>query len=501
MVDVIIWSGTPDRNPKLTPRYIGPYKIAKALRDQSYSCQIIDFINFMTEKQLYFITKKFLSNKTLVLAISTTFLNQILYTWPDGLKKSWPYHVYCALKQIKLEHPYIKIILGGHKAHAIDGLEIVDASVINYGEDIIIDLLDFYKWNKPEPHFEVNKIINPPYTERKMYDKPVKVRHNIQYDTHLFTDNDCIIDGETLPIEISRGCRFKCKFCYHLLLGRGKLDYLRDFELIKNQMLHNKSNWSVSNYFVICDTFNDTAEKMQRWYNMVKSLPFNINYTGYVRADLLYAFPEQAHILKETGIYSVFHGIETFGTESSKIIGKGWSGKYAKDWLPKLYHDVWNGEVLQHLSFIVGLPGDTRESLLDTARWFVNNKMWSTEFIPLDLSYNKTQSLRRSSEFEKTYEMYGYSFPNKNNQQEWHLPYWNKTEAANFAEIELKNTVKASNVWFNSWSVGALKTFGIPEQWFTLAWQQTNSLQHTIETINAKSDIFMEKYTQKLCDL
>src|SRR5882672_11418409 len=265
-MDAVILSSGPysPTGTKFVYRYIGPYKIAHACRAYGYDVQVIDFINFMSEAQVYTYAKRFITAKTTVLAISTTFLFFKVYA--GGASKAnasmWPEHILAAVTRLKREHPRLKLILGGYNSNIAEGHDIVDGAVLNYGEDIFLELLDHLSLGMDEPIYQTIEI-NDQGETRKIYNTARDKRHDITTDNHIFTRQDCIPPGETLPLEVSRGCIFTCKFCHHLLLGRGKLDYLRSFECIREELLHNYAQWGITNYYVICDTFNDTLEKMQ----------------------------------------------------------------------------------------------------------------------------------------------------------------------------------------------------------------------------------------------
>ena len=73
-MDVILWNSGPKNNGHIVSRTIGPYKIARALEQASYSVQVIDHVAWFTTTDLYNVSKKFITNETRVLGISTTFL-------------------------------------------------------------------------------------------------------------------------------------------------------------------------------------------------------------------------------------------------------------------------------------------------------------------------------------------------------------------------------------------------------------------------------------------
>ena len=499
---IILTSGPLSSGPtKFLYRYIGPYKIAHFCRNYGYDVQVIDFVNFMSEEQLYYYITKFIVSDTAIIALSCTFLFYKLYA--GGASKNdmllWPEHLLAALQRIKAEYPNVHIVLGGYNCNLVVGHDIVDSAIMNYGEDIFLELVEHLKLGSDEPEYQMASI-GDSNEMRKIYNKSKKIRHDIQIDSHVFYNNDCIMPQEVLPIEISRGCIFSCKFCHHLLLGRGKMDYLRSFECIRAEIMENYNKWKITSYYVICDTFNDTLEKMQKWHDMIMSLPFKIKYTCYLRADLIERFPEQAHILQQTGLYSAFHGLESFGQQASYTIGKAWSGKKAKEYIPRLYHDIWGDQVKQVNGFIIGLPGDTRETIKDTINWYKENDLYGIVLEPLNLSNNK-HSLARFSEFEKNYEKYDYKFGDDRNN--WILPYWDKNQVLEFHTNFVRPTIDPINAWYTSWQVMALYSCGIYEIYPLLAnkqWQQANSYrwQDIQNEINDLTDQFLQKYFQKL---
>lgn len=448
-MDVVIWnSGSKDT----VFRTLGAYKIAHASRKAGYTAQVIDFINMMTEDELYRCTVKFITSETLALGISTTFLM--------NRNTALPAAVVNVLNMIADEFPDLQIVFGG--AQARDTLKDINLKakfsvVVEYGEDVFVELLENYRYKKSLPQFQLafrgSKAI-------RIFKNATTARYNIETDDHLFTQQDYIMQNETLPIEISRGCIFKCKFCNHFLLGRGKLDYLRSMECIKQELVHNYENWQVTNYYVICDTFNDTEYKMQQWHKMVMSLPFKIRYTAYLRADLLDRYKDVPHMLKESGLLASYHGIESLGVEASRIVGKAWSGKRARDYIPHLYYDIWGKQVLPTLSFIAGLPGDTRESITDTVRWFESNDLHRLTLQRLGLNHNMKN--KHVSEFELNSEKYGYSFPWPDTSYRWKTDYWDFLEATEFVK-SLQPDIARISARHASWDSMTLLQFGFTE--------------------------------------
>ena len=402
-MDVIFWNGGIDWG---LSRSIGPYKVAHWVRKHNYTAQVIDFIDKISEDVLYNITKKFINPNTIVLGLSTTFLSLTLHTHSDGHKRNIAEHILNVLKRIKLENPNIKIVLGGYQSDTIQDYGVIDATIMSYdeaSEDIFIEYLDYLSKNSIPPQ-------SYDYSNRPVYHKANNPKYNIEVDDFKFTKQDCILRGEPLPLDVSRGCIFKCSFCRYPHLGKKKFDYVRGMNYLKEEMLNNYHEFGTTSYLILDDTFNDTEIKMQLFHSMVKSLPFEITYTAYLRADLIHRYPNMTHYLKDSGLFGAFFGLESLHPVASKIVGKAWSGKHAKEYIPELYHSIWKGQVPIHTNFIVGLTGDTQENINDTAKWFIQNKLHSINFECLGL-YGPDQTTNRTikSDLDKDPSKYGYT--------------------------------------------------------------------------------------------
>jgi hypothetical protein len=467
-MDVILWSGG-IVDGKWFERYIGPYKIAHWIRKHGYQAQVIDYIDKASEDDLYNITTRFITETTKILAVSTTFLSTVPFMWEDGSLRLFPEHAISVLKRIKDKHPNIKFVLGGYMSDKYSDYGIFDVSIMSYTsatEDIFLEYLNHLNKGDPLPKGE---IIFPLYAKdcrRMHFNRANNPVYNIEIDDFRFIKEDFILDKEPLPMDISRGCIFACRFCQYPHLGKKKLDYIRGMNYIEEEMLYNYENFGTTSYYVLDDTFNDTEFKMQEFYNMSQRLPFNLSYSAYVRADLVHRFPNTAHLLKQSGLTGVFHGIESLHPEASKLVGKAWSGKHGKEFLPKLYHDIWNGEVAQHLSFITGITGDTKENIQDTIKWFIDNDLPSIKFQALGLFGNDDSNSRKTiqSEFDRNVEKYGYTVlkGGTRGRIDWKNDNWTNHTAINEATKAMENLMPYQK--HAGWGVQPLMWYGISRE-------------------------------------
>jgi len=404
----------------------------------------------MSKDELISYTEKFITGDTICIGASSTF-------WAtDGKKGTSGSNIQEKIQEVILtlreKYPHVKFVLGGHNADFVstENYKLFDASIIGDAEDNFLELVNSWRDHK--------SIFHPVTRGGKPFINAVSNKmFNIEHCDHKFVDNDCIIDGEPLPIEISRGCIFKCAFCQYPHIGKTKFDYLRNFDLIKEELEYNYSRWGTTNYYILDDTFNDSDFKMQRWHEITSGLPFKINYSSYLRADLLHRNPHHIDLLRDSGLFSCHIGIETFHPEASRLIGKGWCGKEAKSFLPQLkskWHDI-----IIRATFILGIPPETIDDFNSTLEWLIDNKncaIDSWRFHPLFITPGKRTM---SSEFDKNFEKYGFTYDSKTSQ--WNTPYFDSTSAYNLANEfnEMEKTLIIDN-----WSAISYLGLGVTKQ-------------------------------------
>lgn len=493
-MDVIFLNSGPssEENLHFFSRYIGPYKLAHWLRKHGYACQVIDFIPDLTEEQLDLALRKFLTKDTLVLGISTTFLYGLTrYLWKNGRTGMFPEHLVQILLRIKTEYPGLKIVLGGYGSDRAWMAGIPDAAIMSYTtatEDIFLEYVEHLRTGSPRPlgRLETSFIgqaeANRP---RLVYDQARDKKYNIEQDDFRFVREDIILPGEPLPLDVSRGCIFACRFCQYPHLGKKKLDYVRGMEYIRDELIYNHENFGTTHYMMLDDTFNDTEWKIKNFHDMVSALPFNIDYTAYLRADLIDRFPDTAHMLKDSGLWGAFHGLESLHPYASKLVGKAWSGTRAREYIPRLYHDIWSGQVPQQLSFIIGLPRETKDDIKDTIRWYEENKLYLINFKALNINGNNNQRSNRSilSEFDRDPEKYGFKFqeipadPESRDQttprSTWYNETWTRTQATEFQKKVNRYLLDKSRI--SVWNLGSTQFLGLAKD--TL---MTTYLDHNI---------------------
>lgn len=456
-MDVIFLNSTVNKTDPV--RYIGPSKISHWLRKHGIDSIVIEFVDILSKDILLKLIRKFISNKTAIIAVSTTFLynkgkNSKNYESDEIYKFNenydLPIHVIDALNIIKEEFPKIKFVAGGHNSEVVKAQELFDATVMNYkshSEELFLEYYNYVIGKGPPPYR--NLTYKSEGVSRPWFDEPRTQLYNIMCDDFRWAKENCIVEGEPLPLDVSKGCIFSCKFCRMVEIGKKKYDYVRQPSFIEDELNYNFENFKTQNYYIMCDTFNDTTQKVEDFYNVTQKLNFKIKYSTCARADLIHRFSDTAHQLKESGLFGVHFGIESLNTEASTLIGKAWSGKHAKMYIPELVYDIWKNEVMVTMTFIAGLKGESIDDLKETVRWSIEHDLTSY-FAPLTVfNPNVTSNVFSKSEFDKNTINYGYIFPKNNDSRYWENGEWNYDLAKQTAEhlVSQLNVCNKTSIW------------------------------------------------------
>jgi radical SAM superfamily enzyme YgiQ (UPF0313 family) len=157
------------------------------------------------------------------------------------------------------------------------------------------------------------------------------------------------------------------------------------------------------------ETFNDRSDKIIKFADVVEKLHFVPWFTGYIRADLLISRPQDREELLRMNVLGQYYGVETFDTRSAKAIGKGMNGDRLKQGLVDIRDYFTTHGRKQYrgtLSFILGLPYESIESIYQTNQWLVDN--WQGQsFIAHSLEI-PTGEFEKPSKLSLNYKKYGY---------------------------------------------------------------------------------------------
>jgi radical SAM superfamily enzyme YgiQ (UPF0313 family) len=414
-------------------RPLGSYQIAWYLREFNYSVQVLDFLHKFSEDQIWRLLQKYVDKNTKIIGYAP------MINFPDS--RDFNNTMEKILLKIRKNFPWIKIVAGGAASQFFikeyRNKSLFDVIFVGHAEDTMLAYCNHIFQNEKPLAFE--KIEGNVVIRENIPLPQIKNKFDIKKCRHSWAENDFIQPGETLPIELGRGCIFSCKFCQYPYLGKEKDDFTREMDLVKLEILENYNKYKTTNYYMVDDTFNANRERTKAFYEMTKELPFKINFSAYLRLDLIATWPEQEKILIDSGLKSCFFGIESLNPDSAKLIGKGWQGKNVKKYLPGLYHDIWNKKVSPRLGFIVGLPPESFDGMKETHQWLVDHELPNWVWEPLFIARDKINTY--TSEFDRNAENYGFEFVNDNGEIIWKHTLYNQRQARDFKD-QLTNLAK-----------------------------------------------------------
>jgi radical SAM superfamily enzyme YgiQ (UPF0313 family) len=410
-------------------RSLGPYRIATCLEDAGYTTFVLDFIVNLTTDEIISSIAKHLGPDTLWVGFSSSFfwpgkpkhvdyqnidkeklkvdlreLNEMYYT-PDYAE------VKKVINYVK-SNSGAKLVYGGARAQYFVIDKNIDYYVVGNADNSVTELTDLLGGNLDKLSVARSVTIdNTVVTVIDSADYAEPDTKNIS--TKWFNKNFNVLHKEGLPLELARGCIFKCKFCDYQLIGKKKGTYLRSIDQVRDEMI---KTWEVSgtdSYYFTDDTFNDDNDKLEELHRMFTSLPFKPKFSSYLRIDLINRYPHQAELLTEMGLVGTFFGLETMQPESAKSIGKGLHPNKVKDRLYQL-NELWKNKVNIEAGFILGLPYDSMAYFNELLSWTLedDNPIQNIHYYPLYL-FNRKKSDPLSkyvSEFSLNPEIYGYTF-------------------------------------------------------------------------------------------
>jgi radical SAM superfamily enzyme YgiQ (UPF0313 family) len=150
---------------------------------------------------------------------------------------------------------------------------------------------------------------------------------------------------------------------------------------------------------------------MNEWCDMLETLPFKVTYGGYVRLDLFERYPKTAKRLYNNGLRGCSFGIETFHPVAAKIIGKSFSAKKGKQFLDYIWEEVFEKNVFIISTNIIGLPGESFESVEASHKWYKERPHILELWAPLYMSSDPKRWVAPTV-FGEDPGKWGYTFPN-----------------------------------------------------------------------------------------
>jgi radical SAM superfamily enzyme YgiQ (UPF0313 family) len=384
---------------RIWSRYLGPYPLVSLIKKNTEKSVVL--IDFFTKIENFFIyIDEFIDHQTELICMSTTFLNLemnadtsrfSLWHETELSAQNWFMQLRSLLKKKKSK---AKIVVGGHsidvlfKKYALkelisipDNLKNVDFFVHGYAEQIILDIVN--NRIRSQTLFEKNGLT--------FLSDGSRAGQNAIVVENSFDHTMGIQNNEWLPIEIAKGCKFSCKFCFYDNKGSTP----KNIDLLRSELIRNYEYFGTTGYILTDDTINDSREKIENLHTTFSKLPFKIEWISYARPDMFFRYPETIDAIFEIGARGLFLGIETLSHKAGMIAGKGLHPDKIKYTLEKLSQKAKSRCFLLG-SFIIGLVGETEASLNKTLSYLKTQTV--LDMIQYEILFVREQDRRMNSE-------------------------------------------------------------------------------------------------------
>ncbi len=272
--------------------------------------------------------------------------------------------------RIKREAPHIQTVFGGVHISALGssllrGFEAIDYLCLGEGERTLAELCDGTPpdrvtglafrdngravQNPPRDHIpHLDSLPFPAYEKLHGFPKG--------YNLPLFS----YIHAPGATMVTSRGCPYQCSFCDRSVFSRGYRFNSADYIYAHAAYLRNR--FGVRHVNIYDDLFTMHRARISKFCNLLVSKPLNMRFNCAVRVG--HCDDELLEMLKNAGFLQLSLGIET-GDETQMAAHKpGVDLAAVRDTVRRIQAKGLRAKGL----FMMGLPGDTRESILKTTQ-------------------------------------------------------------------------------------------------------------------------------------
>ena len=267
------------------------------------------------------------------------------------------------IKDVKSINPNIMTVMGGphvsfHAEETLNTFPELDFIIRGEGEKTIVELTDAVQNRKnPETVNGISFLKNgrlfqtPDRDLSDVNSLPLPARHHIPLGRYKAL-------GMPISMTSSRGCPFKCIFCVGRKMVGAKVRYRNPKSVVDEMVSLQRLGFHQIN--LADDLFTANKQHCHAVCDEILNRSLNLSWTSFARVDTV---SEDVLVkMKAAGCHTVSFGVETGNAEMLKRIKKG----ITLNQVIAAVEMCNTAGVVPHVSFILGLPGETPETLKET---------------------------------------------------------------------------------------------------------------------------------------
>ncbi|UCG38336.1 MAG: radical SAM protein [bacterium] len=189
---------------------------------------------------------------------------------------------------------------------------------------------------------------------------PWPARHFLPMKRYF--DNPGDIPEPAVQMWASRGCAFSCTYCIWPQIMDGNRYRTRDIGDVLDEIRHVMDHYGARSIYFDDDTFNIGRERMLRFCHEKVERGLDVPWAIMARADLM--DEEILQAMAASNLQAVKYGIESADPDLLKNVSKGLDLEKAI----RIVEMTKKFGIKVHLTFMFGIPGETRDSIRRTVR-------------------------------------------------------------------------------------------------------------------------------------
>ncbi len=295
-------------------------------------------------------------------------------------------------KMVKQQMPEKTVIIGGpHVTLYPDDAFSEDVDYIFLGEadHSILELIEYMNnGNGEAPQItgllkRVNGEFKGDTSTNLVKDMNVlpKIELDKMYDLSRFYPPVHIRGKKVMNVIGTRGCPYKCTFCAVAEINGVKLRKLTPENFIDQLEYFVKQGYD--SFIIYDDTFTIDRKRAAAIAKEILARRLNIKWNCFTRVDLI--TPELLDLMKESGCYHIMFGCESFNEKTVQKLKKGFTVEQSYKGIEMTN----KAGIMAASSFMLGLPGETKEDMLHTIHE-VCRLPFSTALFPIFEPYKGT---------------------------------------------------------------------------------------------------------------
>jgi anaerobic magnesium-protoporphyrin IX monomethyl ester cyclase len=262
----------------------------------------------------------------------------------------------------------VLVVMGGvHATFASEQLlrryEDLDVIVLGEGEYTMLDLARAWMSDR-----QLRRVKGISYREGKKIvvtesRKRIENLDELPYPAFHLLSLSSIEDYPTLkhrdrilPMLTSRGCPYYCVFCATSVL-HGKKYRKRTAKSVVDEIEYNNKKYHANGVAFIDDIFTLDQERTEKICDEIQRRRLSIKWACSTRVDCV--TPQLLRKMREAGCFNIFYGIESANDKVLQKVRKGFNLEQVRNAIR------WTQQqgIRIDASFILGLPGETRETI------------------------------------------------------------------------------------------------------------------------------------------